>query len=101
MNTKDISKLWSLACSGDIDSLKKYYEGGGEINVRHNRFNTQYSLIIGALSNRQYDTIDYLLSVGETVTDEEFKEIEYLVRRQNVLREIYKSYQKYSKGDVL
>ena len=101
MKTKNISKLWSLACSGDIDSLKKYYEGGGETNVRHNRFNTQYSLIIGALGNRKYDTIDYLLSVGETVTDEEFKEIEYLVRQQNILREIYESYLKHKKGGEL
>ena len=101
MITKGIESLWSLACSGDIDSLRDYYNNGGITNLRYNRFNTEYSLIAGALSNRQYDTIDYLLSVGETVTDEEFKEIEYLVRRQNVLREIYKSYQKYSKGDVL
>lgn len=99
MKTNNVKNLWSLACSGDIDSLREYYESGGDVNLRYNRFNTEYSLIMGALSNRQYDTIDYLLSVGETVTDEEFKEIEYLVRRQNVLREIYKSYQKHSKGD--
>ena len=101
MKTKNISKLWSLACSGDTDSLKKYYDGVGEFNVRSGRFNTQCSLLIGALGNRKYDTVDYLLSVGETVTDEEFKEIEYLVRQQNILREIYESYLKHKKGGEL
>lgn len=68
-----IEKLWEAACSGDIDILKQYYKTAG--NIRYQKFGREHSLIIGAFRNNQWEVIDYLLSIGETITQEEKEEI--------------------------
>jgi hypothetical protein len=67
---KTIYILWSAACSGEIDILKAYYENGGKVGREYFKFGISHSLIAGALRNRNYETVDYLLSVGETVSGE-------------------------------
>lgn len=67
---KIIYILWSAACSGEIDILKAYYENGGKVGREYFKFGIAHSLIAGALRNRNYETVDYLLSVGETVSGE-------------------------------
>lgn len=85
-----IEKLWSAACSGNIDYLKKYYENGGEKNLRYQAFGRAHSLIMGAFRNNLYDTVDYLLSVGETLTPLEKNEVECELRRLEALKKLCK-----------
>lgn len=65
-----IEKLWGLACSGDIKSLKFYYDHGGKANRRYVKFGKTHSLIAGAFRNGEYATVEYLRSVGETTEGE-------------------------------
>ena len=75
----NIENLWSYACSGNLEKLKKYFENGGEVNRRYSKFNQEHSLIAGAYRNKQHNTVNFLLSVGETITLEEAEEFrEYL-----------------------
>lgn len=67
---KIIYILWSAACSGEIDILKAYYENGGKVGREYFKFGIAHSLIAGALRNGNFETVDYLLSVGETVSGE-------------------------------
>lgn len=43
---------------------------GGKVGREYFKFGIAHSLIAGALRNRNYETVDYLLSVGETVSGE-------------------------------
>lgn len=70
---KTIEKLWEAACSGDINILKQYYKTAG--NIRYQKFGREHSLIMGAFRNSQWEVIDYLLSIGESMTQEEKEEI--------------------------
>lgn len=67
---ESIENLWNWACSGEIDNLKQYYVNDGISNRRYFRFGKEHSLIAGALRNGNFETVDYLLSVGETVNGE-------------------------------
>ena len=84
----NIEKLWSAACSGNIDYLKKYYENGGEKKLRYQAFGKTHSLVMGAFRNNLYDTVDYLLSVGETLTPLEKDEVAFELRRLETLKKI-------------
>ena len=68
-------ELWSMACSGEIPALQRYYDNGGEPNIRYEKFGKEHSLIAGAFRNKQYKTVEYLLSVGETIMEHEKSEI--------------------------
>jgi len=61
----DINKLWEYACDGNIEELRKYYDNGGSINNRYIKFGEGHSLIMGAFRNNHFDTVEYLMSVGE------------------------------------
>lgn len=88
----NIEKLWSYACSGDIEALKKYYnEEQGEINKRYDKFGHLNSLIMGAFRNNQFDTVEYLLDKGETVTQDERKAILNKLREIELMRKIIDS----------
>lgn len=77
-----IEELWGAACSGDIEILKNYCESNVKmINIRYPKFGSEHSLIMGAFRNNQWKTVDYLISVGATITDEEKKEIEKELNR--------------------
>ena len=70
-----LEKLWEAACSGDLETLKKYYDNGGEPNQRYYRFNTHHSLIAGAYRNKQMEVVRYLYEVGERPEDHEKEEV--------------------------
>ena len=85
----DIEKLWEAACSGDIEILKEYYEKGeGILDVRYEKFRTNHSLIMGAFRNSQFETVEYLLSVGESITYEERKEVQNELKRIEILKKL-------------
>ena len=84
-----IKTLWMLACSGNIKELKKYFSSEDMVlNRRYHKLGKENSLIMGAFRNGEFDTVEYLLSVGETVTSEEEKEILYELRRIDIIRKI-------------
>lgn len=84
-----IEKLWELACSGDIKALKDYYLSEYRMpNRRYFKFGKENSLIIGAFRNNEFDTVEYLMEVGETVTTEEEKEMLNELRRFDIMRKI-------------
>ncbi len=71
-----VQKLWKYACDGNIGAFCMYYKAGGKKNRRYLDGNKYRSLIAGAYENKKYSTVDYLLSVGETLTEDEKKEID-------------------------
>lgn len=85
---EDINKLWEYACSGNTEKLKEYYENGGSINNRYFRFGESHSLIMGAFRNSQFDTVAYLMSVGEELTNKEFADVKSEIKRIDILREL-------------
>ena len=85
---EDINKLWEYACSGNTEKLKEYYENGGSINNRYFRFGESHSLIMGAVRNSQFDTVEYLMSVGEELTNKEFADVKSEIKRIDILREL-------------
>lgn len=72
-----ISSLWEYACSGNNGRLASYYRRRGKLNNRHCIGGRYNSLIAGAYRNGHYDTVKYLISVGETILPSEKEEIDY------------------------
>lgn len=68
-------KLWEAACSGEIETLKAYYENGGKIGRTWLKFGSYHSLVAGAWRNGNYEVVRYLLSMGEKPLDKEREEI--------------------------
>ncbi len=88
MENVRIEMLWEYACCGDIDSLKSYYENGGEPNRRYFAFGGEHSLIMGAFRNNQFEAVEYMLSMGETATDLEIEEFTRELQKIMCLRKI-------------
>ena len=85
----NIEKLWEAACCGDMETLKEYYEmGEGIIDIRYGKFRANHSLIMGAFRNSQFETVEYLLSVGESITYEERKEVQKELKRIEILKKL-------------
>lgn len=76
MNNNGVD-LWEAACYGDLDTLKNYYENGGETGYRYFAFGKNNSLIAGAYRNGNYDVVRYLISRGEAIEDHEKHEIDF------------------------
>lgn len=82
-----IEKLWEAACSGDVDTLKQYYRRESQvINARYLKFGKEHSLVMGAFRNNQFETVDYLVNVGETMTEEEKEEMETELKRVRYMK---------------
>lgn len=84
----DINKLWEHACSGNIEELKKYYDNGGSVNNRYIKFGEGHSLIMGAFRNNQFDTVEYLMSVGEEISPKEYEEIQTEMRKLDIMQRL-------------
>ncbi len=84
----DINKLWEYACSGNIEELKKYYDNGGSVNNRYIKFGEGHSLIMGAFRNNQFDTVEYLMSVGEEISPKEYDEIQTEMRKLDIMQRL-------------
>ena len=90
---KTIEQLWEASCSGDIDTLKHYYRRESDVlNRRYEAFGTEHSLIMGAFRNNQFDVVDYLISVGETITDDEKEIIQTEFKRIESMYKIMKAF---------
>lgn len=83
-----IDELWSLACSGEIEKLKEYYDNGGSINNRYFKFGDSHSLIMGAFRNNQFDTVEYLMSVGEEITPKEYDAMQTEMQKLNIIQRL-------------
>ena len=70
-----IDELWTAVCSNDQAAIKKYYENGGEKNLRYHHFNREHSLIMGAFRNGHMAMCELLISYGETITKDEEDEL--------------------------
>ena len=82
-----IEKLWEYACSGDIEGLKGYFqEDFGVINRRYNKFGESHSLIMGAFRNNQFETVRFLVSIGETITTAEHLELQIELQRIEIMK---------------
>lgn len=69
-------KLFSAACSGNHEVLEQYYDNDGKPNtILYEKFGKKHSLLKGAYNNNQWQTIDYLISQGECLTQEEQEEM--------------------------
>ena len=85
-----ILDLWSAACNGNTEALKNYYENGGQKNIRYDAFGNKHSLIMGAFRNGFFDTVDYLLSIGEEITPQEKESVESELRRIETMKKMCK-----------
>lgn len=85
-----IEILWEYACCGELELLKRYYEDDGETNRRYFAFGSEHSLIMGAFRNNQFEAVEYMLSVGETVTQAEKDEFNKELQKIICLRKIVK-----------
>ena len=68
-------KIWQAVCSEDIetlDSLKEHWENK---NITHLAFGIEHSLIMGALRNRNFKTVNYLIKNEESILPHETKEL--------------------------
>lgn len=84
-----IEKLWEYACSGNIEALKRYYKSEeGITDIRYYKFKAEHSLIMGAFRNNQFETVEYLLSIGESITNEEKEEINKELKRIELLKKL-------------
>lgn len=72
-----VNALWTMACNGQTEKLKEYYENGGKTGCRYNKFGTTHSLIAGAWRNGWHDTVKYLLQAGEDIEPHEAEEIDF------------------------
>lgn len=88
MGYVQIKTLWSYACNGELNSLRKYYMDYGELNRRYNAYNQDNSLVMGAFRNKHYETAEYLLSVGERPTKEEQAKIREELRRIELMNKM-------------
>lgn len=83
-----IDELWSWACSGENEKLKEYYDNGGSINNRYFKFGDSHSLIMGAFRNNRFDTVEYLMSVGEEITPKEYDAMQTEMQKLNIMQRL-------------
>ncbi|MCH5211745.1 MAG: hypothetical protein J1G06_01905 [Oscillospiraceae bacterium] len=86
-----IEDLYIAACSGDYDKITAYFDSRktAQLNRRYKSYKGEISLVMAALNNKMYDICTYLLSIGETVTDDEFKELEPEISRAIAVTHIF------------
>lgn len=79
--------LFGYACTGDIEKLKEYYQSGEAITGRtFYKYGKEHSLIMGAFRNDQFETVEYLLKIGEKPTDEEKEQLKKELMRWNLMK---------------
>ena len=86
-----IDELWNWACNGETEKLKEYYDNGGSINNRYFKFGDSHSLIMGAFRNNQFDTVEYLMSVGEEITPKEYDAMQTEMQKLNIIQRLTES----------
>lgn len=69
------NKIWSAVCSGDIFTLEETIKEWQGKNITHLAFGIEHSLIMGALRNKEFQTVCYLIKNGENVLPHETEEL--------------------------
>ncbi len=89
----EIKDLYIAVCSGDYDTVKAYFDNRktAQLNRRYKTHKGEISLVMAALNNKMYDICSYLLSVGETVTEDEFKELQPEISRAVAVTHIFQT----------
>lgn len=86
-NMINIEKLFSYACSGDIEKLKEYYQSEEAVTGRTLRqFGKEHSLVMGAFRNDQFETVEFLLEMGEAPTAEEKEQVKRELMRWETMK---------------
>lgn len=80
-----IDELWTAVCSNDKETVRAYFENGGERNLRYSAFGEQHSFVMGAYRNGFMDMCELLIGYGETVTDEEREELMEPEKRRKLI----------------
>lgn len=85
--------LWAASCTGDNDRLRQIFSGSyTKPNAfRYGRFGRKHSLIMGALRNRNFDTVDLLKSFGEKILKSEVDEYKDIMAQRTYEDELTKS----------
>lgn len=76
-----INRIWSAVCSGDIDTLENLSIHWKGKKVIHLGFGIKHSLIMGALRNKEYETVCYLIKNGEQLLPHEIDEYFNIVKK--------------------
>ncbi len=86
-----IKDLYIAVCSGDYNTVKAYFDNPktARLNRRYKTRKGETSLIMAALNNKMYDICTYLLNVGETVTEDEYKELQPEISRAVAVAHIF------------
>ena len=88
----NLELMWSAVCSDNKDLVQKLISSGSvKPNTRYKRFGHSNSFIMGALRNYNYDMVDLLKSLGETIMRNEFDEYRSLMAKHNYEDDITKS----------
>jgi len=74
-NSREMDVIWNAVCSNNIAVVQDYVRHGKDLNRRYKAFGKKHSLIMGALRNRNYDMVRYLMNNGGTITQEEGTDI--------------------------
>ena len=82
-----MEELWTAVCSGDQPAVTRYFENGGEANIRYFRFGEEHSLIMGAVRNGQVEMVRLLRSYGEEIAP--YEEAEYKRQMATLRNEYY------------
>ena len=78
----NFENLWTAVCAGDLNTIRKHYkEHPEDTNKRYTVLGEQRSLLMGAYRTDNFEVIDYLISVGETLTTEEKADIQLKLKR--------------------
>lgn len=76
--------VWSAVCSNNQDLVSKLFSDGSiKPNTRYERFGNNNSLIMGALRNNNFDMVDFLKSLGETILKSELEEYKSIMAKRN------------------
>lgn len=88
----NLELMWSAVCSDNKDLVQKLISSGSvKPNTRYKRFGHSNSFIMGALRNYNYDMVDLLKSLGETIMRNELDEYRSLMAKHNYEDDITKS----------
>ena len=83
----NMEELFSYACAGNIKGLKEYYQSKEAVTGRtFQKFGKEHSLVMGAFRNDQFETVEFLLKKGETLTSEEKEQIKKELMRWELIK---------------
>lgn len=81
-----LKDIWGLVCEGDdrLEDIRYIFESGllKPNEFRYNKFGAKHSLIMGALRNGNYKTVELLKSLGEKILKSEVEEYKDIMAKR-------------------